>query len=123
MPLMVKLVLDLVERDLVEQELEVGKGVDRDADPADLLLDVGVVGVVATLRRQVERYRQAGAALREQVAVALVGLLRSAETGVLPEGPEPALIAGREVAASERELARRRKIVGGRQVLRPVARL
>ena len=50
---------DLVERDAVEQDLGVGERVDRDADPADLLLDLGVVGVVAALRRQVERDRQA----------------------------------------------------------------
>ena len=57
-----------------KRQLRVGERVDRDADAADLLLDVGVIGVVADLRRQVERDGQPGAALREQEAVALVRL-------------------------------------------------
>jgi hypothetical protein len=69
----------------VEQDLGVGEGVDRDADPADLLAHLGVVGVVAALGGQVERHRQPGAALLQQVAVAAVGLLGGAEAGVLPE--------------------------------------
>ena len=97
---------DPVERDPVEQDLGVGERVERDADPADLLLDVGVVGVVAALGGQVERDREPGAALREQVAVALVRLLRRAEARVLADGPEPAAVAVGEVAARERELRR-----------------
>ena len=42
---------DLVERDVAEEDLGVGERVERDADPADLLFDVGVVGVVADLGR------------------------------------------------------------------------
>ena len=84
---------DRVERDLVEEDLGVGQRVDRDADPADLLLHVGVIGVVAALGRQIEGDRQAGAALLQQVAVALVGLLGGAEAGVLAECPQPALVA------------------------------
>ena len=118
MPLIVKLVLIGVERDLVEQDLGVGERVERDADPADLLLDVGVVGVVAALRREVERDREAGAALREQVAVALVRLLGRAEARVLADRPR----GGRgspsgKLPAGEGELARRRDRVrraGGR---------
>ena len=87
MPLIVKLVLTRIERDLVEEDLGVREGVERDADPADLLLHIRVVGVVAALRRQIERDRQPGAALREQVAVALVRLLGGAEPGVLPDRP------------------------------------
>ena len=55
----------LAERYAVEDRLHVGERVDRDADPPDLLLDVGVVRVVADLRRQVERHREAGGALSE----------------------------------------------------------
>ncbi len=79
---------DLVQRDAVEQDLGVGQRVDRDADAADLLAELGVVGVVAALGGQVERDRQPGAALVQQVAVAAVGLLGRAETRVLPEGPQ-----------------------------------
>ena len=97
---------DLVQRDAVEQDLDVGQGVDRDADPADLLAHLGVVGVVAALGGQVERHRQAGATLAEQVAVAAVGLLGGAEAGVLPDRPQPPAVPGRVVAAGEREAAR-----------------
>jgi hypothetical protein len=48
----------------------------------------GVVGVVADLRGQVEGDAQAGLALAQQVAVALVGLLGRAEAGVLAHGPQ-----------------------------------
>ena len=43
----------------LEEDLGVGQRVEGDADPADLLLDVGVVGVVADLGRQVGGHRQA----------------------------------------------------------------
>ncbi len=89
---------DLVERDAVEEDLGVGERVERDADPPDLLLDVGVVGVVPALRRQVERDREPGAALREEVAVALVRLLGRAEARVLADRPRPAAVAVGEVA-------------------------
>ena len=49
---------ELVQRDAVEQDLEVGQGVYRDADPADLLTELGIVGVVSALGGQVERHRQ-----------------------------------------------------------------
>lgn len=60
---------ELVQRDAIEEDLEVGQGIHRDADPADLLTELGVVGVVSALRRQVERHRQPGPALIQQVAV------------------------------------------------------
>jgi hypothetical protein len=63
---------DLVQRDLVERRAHVVDRVDRDARAADLAQAARVVGVKAELRRQVERHRQAGAAAREQVAIALV---------------------------------------------------
>ena len=75
MPLIVKLVLIASSGMLVEEDLGVGERVERDADPPDLLLDVGVIGVVPALRGEVERDRQTGAALGEEVAVPLVRLL------------------------------------------------
>ena len=98
---------DLIERDVAEEDLGVGERVERDADPADLLFDVGVVGVVADLGRQVGGDGEPGAALFEQELVALVGPLGGAETRVLPEGPEPVAVATRVVAAREREFAGR----------------
>ena len=110
---------DLVQRDAVEQDLGVGQRVDGDADPADLLAVLGVVGVVAALRRQVERDRQPGAALVQQVAVATVGLLGGAEARILAERPQLAAVAAREVAAGERI---RRRARAGRRPGRPVRR-
>ena len=63
---------------------------DRDADPADLARRLRRVRVVAHLGRQVERDRQAGLALLEQVAEPAVRLLGGREAGVLAHRPEPA---------------------------------
>ena len=54
------------------------------ATPALPTLAVGqvVVRIVADLRRQVERYRQARRALRQQVMVPFVRFLRRRETGI-----------------------------------------
>ena len=112
MPLIVKLGADLVQRDAVEQDLGVGQRVDRDTDPADLLADLGIVGVEAALRRQVERDRQARPALVQQVAVATVGLLGGTEARILAERPQLAAVSAREVAAGERICPRRRRFTG-----------
>ena len=60
---------DLVQRDVVEQDLGVGEGVHGDTDPADFFAVLRVVGVVAALGGQIQRHREAGAALVEQVAI------------------------------------------------------
>ena len=64
--------------------------VDRDADLADLAVRDRRVGVVAHLGRQVEGDRQAAGAVRDELLVALVGLLGGAEAGVLAHRPGPA---------------------------------
>ncbi len=48
---------DLVQWDVLEQDFGVGQGVDRDANAADFLGDVWVVGVESALGGQVERHR------------------------------------------------------------------
>ena len=63
------------------------------------------VRVVAHLGRQVERDRQAGLALVQQVAEALVGLLGRGEPGVLAHRPEAAAVHRRLDAPGERVLA------------------
>ena len=63
--------------------------------------------VVAALRRQVERDRQAGLALRQQELVALVRFFGGAEARVLADGPQPALVAVGKDAARERIFAGR----------------
>ena len=102
-----------VERDAVEQLLHVVEAVDGHADAADLALRERVVGVVAHLRRQVERDAEAGHALRQQVAVAAVRLRRGPEPGVLPHRPQAAAVhggldpAGEGVLAGEAQLGLR----------------
>ena len=83
--------------------------VDRDADPAHLALRHRVVGVVAHLRRQIERGGEPHLPRGEQLAEAVVGLLRGAEAGVLAHGPEPAGVHRRVDAAREGKLARARR--------------
>ena len=109
---------DLVQGDAVEQDLGVGQRVDRDPDPTDFLAELGIVGVVPALGRQIQCHRQPGPALIQQIAVAAVGLLGRPESRILPERPQLAAIPAREVAAGERVGARRRRLAGpvGRSV-------
>ena len=96
---------DLAQRQAVEQDLHVGERADRNADPTDLALRLRCVGVEAHLRRQVERDRQAGLALIEEVAEPAIRLGRRGEAGVLAHRPQPAAVHRRLDAASERVLA------------------
>ena len=76
-----------VERDVVEQEAHVAAVGDGHPDLAHLALGELVVGVVAGLRRQVERDRQARLALREVLAIQLVGGARAGVAGVRAHHP------------------------------------
>ena len=96
----------LLQGYLLEQELHIGQRGDGDAHLAHLRQRHRVVRVVADLRRQVEGDGEAGLAVLQQVAVALVGLLRIAEAGVLAHSPEPAAVHGGLDAAGVRVLAR-----------------
>ena len=98
--------------------------VDRDALAPDLAERARMVGVVAHQRRHVERRREAGLAVVDQVAEALVRLLGGAEAGELPHRPQPAAVHRLVHAARERVLARAgRSRSGVRQVGRRVERL
>ena len=89
-----------------EQRLHVVQRVDRDALAPDLAQRARMVGVVAHQRRHVERGAQPGLPVVEQVAEALVGLLRRPEPRELPHRPQPAPVHARVHAARERKLAR-----------------
>ena len=108
---------DAVEGDLLEQRAHVVDRIDGDTDLSDLAHGHGVVGVVADLGGQVEGDGEAGLALVEEVAVALVGLLGGAEAGILAHGPEAPAVhrgldaTGEGILAGEAEVA-----VGGRVV-------
>ena len=68
---------------------------------------IGVVGVVAHLRRQVERHREAGLSLCEEVRKRAFVDARRAEAGVLAHGPQVLAVAVGMQAARERICARR----------------
>jgi hypothetical protein len=76
-----------VERDAAQERLHVAAVRDRHADLADLAPRQLVVGVVARLRRQVERDRQPGLALGQVRAVQLVRLRRGRVSRVGPHHP------------------------------------
>ena len=114
---------DLRERDPVERGAHVVDRVDRDPGAAHLTQRARVVGVQPELRRQVERHRQPRRAVREQVLVALVGLLRRRVPRVLAHRPRPPAVHLRVRAARERELPRLAQLRLAAEVLRRVDRL
>ena len=95
---------------------------DRDADPADLPRRLRRVRVVAHLGRQVERDRQAGLALLEEVAEAAVRLLGRGEARVLAHRPEPRAVHRGLDAAGERRLARQPEVAVRRRSRAPRGR-
>ena len=97
---------DLADVDALEERLHVIERVDGDALAAHLALGARMVGVVAHQRRHVERRREARLAVVEQVAEALVRLLRRAEARELAERPQPAAVHRRVHTARVRVLAR-----------------
>ena len=107
------------EVDAREQRLHVIQRVDRHALAADLAERAHVVGVVAHQRRHVERGRQPGLPVVEQVAEALVGLLRRPEARELPHRPQPPAVHARVHAARERILARQPDRRSGRRQVLP----
>jgi hypothetical protein len=78
---------------------------DGDALLAHLAARTGVIGVVPHQGRHVERGREPGLALLEQVLEPRVGVLRASEAGEHPHRPEAAAVHRRIDAARERILA------------------
>ena len=76
-----------IERDAVHQRVHVALVRDRHADLADLAPRELVIGVVARLRRQVERDGEPRLALRQVAPVELIGPLRGRVAGVGPHHP------------------------------------
>ena len=95
---------DLVERDAVERGPHVVERVDRDPGAPDLAEAARVVGVEAELGGEVEGHAQAGAAVLDQVAVALVRLLRARVARVLAHRPQLLAVHLAMHAAGEGEL-------------------
>ena len=106
------IVIDVVivaEVDAVEQRFHVGERRHVDAALPHFAERQLVVGVAAHQRRQIEGDAQTGAAGREQLLIALVGLFRRPEAGELPHRPQLAAVAGGVNAARVRELPRGRR--------------
>ena len=96
----------LVQRDAVEELAHVVDGVDRHPGHADVAGHPRVVGVVAPVRGQVERDRQALLPAGQVAPVERVGLLGGGEPGVLAHGPRLGRVHGRVRAAQVRGDAR-----------------
>ena len=111
---------DLTQRDVGKQPLHVGGCVDRDALTPDLTETARMVGVVAHQAGHIERGREPGLTVLEQVPKPLVGLFRCAETGELTHRPELPAVHGGVHAAGEREHARRADRLLRRQISRRV---
>ncbi len=91
----------LVERDAVEHPAHVVDRVDGHAGAAHLAHAERVVRVAAELRGQVERHRQPGRAVLDQVVEALVRLLGARVAGVLAHRPLAAAVHVRVDPARE----------------------
>ena len=114
---------DAVERNALEEIVDVLERGDGHADLARLATRHRRVGIVAHLGRQIEGHRETGLSLLEQEAVALVRLDRGPEAGVLPHGPQAFPMHLGVHAPGERKLPGRAELRGqavGRGVLGPV---
>ena len=105
---------DIAERNAAEEDLHVFERADGGAALADFAFAQGMVGVVAHQRGQIERHREPGLALLQQIVVAAVGFFGRGEAGELPHGPELAAV---HVAV---DAARVRKLAGRRQFARQI---
>ena len=97
---------DLLEVDPGVEVEHVVDAVDRDALAPDLALAARIVRVVAHQRRHVEVGRDAGLALRDQVAEARVRVVGGAKTGDLAHRPRLRAVHRRVRPARVRELPR-----------------
>ena len=109
--LMVIEVETLSSGNLVEQLLHVANGRDRNAHLAHLALRDRIVRIVPDLSRQVERDAQPRLTLLQQIAIALIGLLRRGEPRILTHRPEARTIHRRLDSARVRIFAREAELL------------
>ena len=114
----------LIERDLVEEDLHVLDGVDRDAGLADVARHARMVRVVAAMGREIEGHREALLARGEVRPVEGVRLFGGREARVLAQRPGPVRVHRRARAAQEGEDARQRvRVLEALEIGRRVERL
>ena len=77
------------QRDAVKKLSHIFHGIDGDTYASHLASRQRVIGVIAHLCGEVERDAQAADALRQEVLVPGIRLLRCAEAGVLAHRPQP----------------------------------
>ena len=77
----------LIQGDTAEQHLHVLFVADAHTGLTHIAHHAGVVGVVTTVRRQVESYRKALLTRSEVTAIERIRLLGSRESGILTDGP------------------------------------
>jgi hypothetical protein len=114
---------DLIHRDLVEEDLHVTDRVDSDALAADLAARERIVGIATHQCRHVERGRETGNAMCEQVAKTLIGVLGRAEARELAHRPKARAVHRRMYAARVRELAGRGELLVCIEALEIVGRV
>ncbi len=112
-----------VERDLVEQDLHVAHGVDRDARLADIADDARVIAVIAAVRGEIECDRQTLLPGGKVAAIEGVRFLCRGEARILADGPRaPGVHRGVGPARERRDprhpgIDQRGSVLGGIQRL------
>src|SRR3990170_8603852 len=96
----------LLDGDAVHDRAHVAERADGNSDSSDLAARHRMIGVVAGLRRQVERDGQAGLTLRE---IALEALVRHARVAVPGVGSENPGLVGHEAPSSKWQVYRPRR--------------
>ena len=86
---------DLIERDAIEKNFHVFDTVDRNSGFADIADYTGVIRIKSAMGRQIKCDRKSGLPGFEVIAIKLVGLLRSRESGVLSQCPGATGVHGR----------------------------
>ncbi|CAB5392094.1 unnamed protein product [Rhizophagus irregularis] len=104
----------LVERNAVEQDLHVVDRVDRHARLADIAGDARMVAIVAAMRREIERDRQALLPGGEVAAVERVRRFGGREARILPDRPwTPGIHRCPHTTREGRETGKARVEIGG----------
>ena len=83
---------DFFQRDTIKEDLHVLDRVNRHTGLADVTLHAGVVAVIAAVRCQIKRDRDALLPCGQRTAVESVGFLGSRETRILADRPRTACI-------------------------------
>ena len=103
---------NLVERNTVEENLHVFDRVDRHAGLADVADDARIIGVIATVRGQVESDRDPLTAGGQRLAIEGIGFFGGRETGILTNRPGTTGVHGGLRAADVRSKTGQRVGIG-----------